>query len=63
MLIRRFILSASALSFSWLSFAQEWSEFVSMEDRFRMFGPGQPEVEEVSYPSEYGVEYPARLYT
>ena len=34
-----------------------------MEDRFRMFGPGQPEVEEVSYPSEYGVEYPARLYT
>ena len=63
MLIRRFILSASALSFSWLSFAQDWTEFVSMEDRFRMFGPGQPEVEEISYPSEYGVEYPARLYT
>ena len=63
MLIRRFILSASALSFSWLSFAQEWSEFVSMEDRFRMFGPGQPEVQEISYPSEYGVEYPARIYT
>ena len=34
-----------------------------MEDRFRMFGPGQPEVEEISYPSEYGVEYPARVYT
>lgn len=63
MLIRRFILSASALSFSWLSFAQDWTEFVSMEDRFRMFGPGQPEVEEISYPSEYGVEYPARVYT
>lgn len=63
MLIRRFILSASALSFSWLSFAQDWSEFVSMEDRFRMFGPGQPEVQEISYPSEYGVEYPARIYT
>jgi len=63
MLIRRFILSASALSFSWLSFAQDWTDFVSMEDRFRMFGPGQPEVEEISYPSEYGVEYPARVYT
>ena len=63
MLIRRFILCASALSFPLLSFAQDWTEFVSMEDRFRMFGPGQPEVEEVSYPSEYGVEYPARLYT
>jgi hypothetical protein len=63
MLIRRFILSASALSFSWLSFAQDWTEFVSMEDRFRMFGPGQPEVEEISYPSEYGVVYPARVYT
>ena len=63
MLIRRFILSASALSFSWLSFAQDWTEFVNMEDRFRMFGPGQPEVEEISYPSEYGVEYPARVYT
>ena len=62
MLIRRFILSASALSFSWLSFARDWTEFVSMEDRFRMFGPGQPEVEEISYPSEYGVEYPARVY-
>ena len=62
MLIRRFILSASALSFSLLSFAQDWTEFVSMEDRFRMFGPGQPEVEEISYPSEYGVEYPARVY-
>ena len=63
MLIRRFILYASALSFPLLSFAQDWTEFVSMEDRFRMFGPGQPEVEETSYPSEYGVEYPARLYT
>ena len=63
MLIRRFILSASALSFSWLSFAQDWTEFVSMEDRFRMFGPDQPEVEEISYPSEYGVVYPARVYT
>ena len=62
MLIRRFILSASALSFSWLSFARDWTEFVSMEDRFRMFGPGLPEVEEISYPSEYGVEYPARVY-
>ena len=63
MLIRRVSLCASALSFSLLIFAQDWTEFVSMEDRFRMFGPGQPEVEEVSYPSEYGVEYPARLYT
>ena len=63
MLIRRFILSASALSFSSWSFAQDWTEFVSMDDRFRMFGPGQPEVEEISYPSEYGVEYPARVYT
>ena len=63
MLIRRVSLCASALSFSLLIFAQDWTEFVSMEDRFRMFGPGQPEVEEISYPSEYGVEYPARLYT
>ena len=63
MLIRRVSLCASALSFSLLIFAQDWTEFVSMEDRFRMFGPGQPEVEEISYPSEYGVEYPARVYT
>ena len=33
-----------------------------MQDRFRMFGPGQPEFEGISYPSEYGVEYPARVY-
>lgn len=63
MLIRRFILAVAALSFTWPSLSQEWTEFVSMEDRFRMFGPGQPEVREISYPSEYGVEYPARVYT
>ena len=62
-LVRGFVVVASALSLSLPTLAQDWTEFVSMEDRFRMFGPGQPEIEEISYPSEYGVEYPARLYT
>jgi len=58
----RFILAASVLFFSCHSFAQVWTEYVSMQDRFRMFGPGEPAIHEIAYSSEYGVEYPARVY-
>jgi hypothetical protein len=44
------------------SFGQGWIEYVSMTDRFGMYVPGEPEVRDIAYPSEYGVVFPARLY-
>lgn len=62
-MLPRLVLAWTVLSFSYSAFGQDWTEFVSMEDRFRIFGPGQPDIEEFAYPSEYGVEYPARIYS
>ena len=63
MYVVRLLLAASALSVPWPSFAQDWAEYVNMQDRFRMFGPGVPEIQEITYPSEYGAVFPARVYT
>ncbi len=43
--------------------AQSWSEFVSREDGFTVNFPGEPEVLESTYESEYGAELPARTYS
>jgi hypothetical protein len=42
--------------------AQEWTEFVSSEDGFRMNLPGKPSVTDITYTSEYGADLPARVY-
>jgi hypothetical protein len=51
----------------WLSLAapasaQEWTEFISKEDGFRVNFPGQPKVTETTWTSEYGADLPARVY-
>jgi hypothetical protein len=43
--------------------AQPWSEFVSLEDGFTVNFPGEPQVVETTYMSEYGAELPARVYS
>ena len=43
--------------------AQEWTEFVSREDGFRVDFPGQPTVEETTSVSEYNYTLPARVYS
>ena len=43
-------------------FAQEWSEFVSREDGFKVNFPGEPRVTGTTYTSEYGADLPARVY-
>ncbi len=58
----RLVLAASLLSLPLPSFGQGWIEYVSMTDRFGMYVPGEPEVRDIAYPSEYGVVFPARLY-
>jgi len=43
--------------------AQEWSEFVSRDDGFRVNFPAAPKVTETTYTSEYGADLPARVYS
>jgi hypothetical protein len=56
------------LSTAWLllwttpASAQEWIDFVSREDGFRVNFPGQPTIGESTYMSEYGADLPARRY-
>jgi hypothetical protein len=45
------------------SFAQDWITYVNREDRFSVHFPGQPQVREITYPSEYGAVFPGRVYT
>jgi len=56
----------SALVFVTLSrasFAQEWTEFASREDRFTITFPGKPEVTDTTWVSQYQAILPARIYT
>jgi hypothetical protein len=43
--------------------AQEWTEFVSREDRFTANFPGTPTITETTYKSQFGADLPARIYS
>ena len=60
-----FISAALVLSISGSgpSFAQEWVEFASREERFTCIFPAQPKVTETTWSSEYGAVLPARFYS
>jgi hypothetical protein len=57
------ISAAFVLSISGPSFAQEWIEFASRDDRFTCNFPSQPKITETTYRSEYGADLPARVYS
>ena len=58
------VLSAACiLSSAPLAFAQEWTEFVSRDDGFRVQFPAQPTITSSTYTSEYGADLPARVYS
>ena len=58
------VLSAAlVLAMSGTSFAQEWTEFASREERFTVTFPGQPKITETTWISQFGVILPARIYT
>jgi hypothetical protein len=42
--------------------AQDWTEFVSRDDRFSINFPGQPRVTDTTYKSQFGADLPARVY-
>jgi len=43
--------------------AQDWTEFGSPEDRFTITFPGQPQVTDTTWVSQYQAILPARVYT
>lgn len=43
--------------------AQEWTEYVNREDRFSIVFPGEPQVAQTTYTSQFGAELPARVYS
>ena len=43
--------------------AQEWTEFTSVEDGFKIAFPGQPQVQPTTYTSQYGYTLPAKVYS
>src|SRR5512144_3055242 len=64
MVTRRIRSVAIVLVFcSQLSFAQEWREFISKQDLFGCNFPGEPEVRNTVWETEYGASLPARVYT
>ena len=42
---------------------QEWVEFTSVEDGFRIAFPGKPQVQNTTYTSQYGYTLPAKVYS
>ncbi|MBI2187082.1 MAG: hypothetical protein HYU37_08135 [Acidobacteria bacterium] len=46
-----------------LAGAQEWDEFVFVEDGFKVNFPGVPKVDTTTWMSRFGYTLPARLYT
>jgi hypothetical protein len=51
------VLTAGAAS------AKDWTEFVSARDGFRVNFPGQPNVQDTTYMSEFGYTLPTRVFS
>ena len=45
------------------SFAQEWIQYASKADLFGVNFPSEPRVQDVAYPTEFGISLPGRLYS
>jgi hypothetical protein len=60
------LISASAAAFILLlsgpSFAQEWIQYQSRTDFFGVNFPGEPKVQDITYPTEYDITLPGRVY-
>ena len=60
---RRIMVIASIIMCSGPAFSQAWIDYYSSTDDFRIHTPGEFEVAETTFPSEYGVVLPARVYS
>lgn len=43
--------------------AQDWTEYINKEDGFSVNVPGQPQVRDITWPSEYGMTFSGRVYS
>ena len=59
----RFILAAVILFVAAPSFAQEWVEYYSRDDRFLVNFPKQPQVKTITYRTEYDLDLPAHVHS
>ena len=59
----RVVLAAVVLLGAERSFAQDWSTYTNRIDRFEVNFPGQPKVDAITWPSEYGAVFPGRVYS
>ena len=57
------IAAALVLSLTTPAFAQEWDQFVFVEDGFKVNFPGRPQVENTTWVSQYRYTLPARVYS
>jgi len=58
-----FITAALILVMCRPSFAQEWIQYASRTDFFGVNFPGEPKVQDITYPTEYGISLPGRVYS
>lgn len=63
MRLSRLLSAAFVLTLAAPVFAQEWVEFVSREDGFKIVFPSQPAVQDTTYTSQYGYRLPGRIYS
>jgi len=57
------IVFAAAVLVAASASAQEWDQYVSTQDGFKVDFPGQPKIAETTWKSEYGYMLPARVFT
>jgi hypothetical protein len=61
--MRLIALALASFIFSLPASAQDWTEYVSKEDGFGVNFPGQPQVRETTWTSEYGLTFSGRVYS
>ncbi len=55
--------AALILCASGASFAQEWIQYASRTDFFGVNFPSEPTTQDITYPTEYGITLPGRVYS
>jgi hypothetical protein len=63
MRLRPLALTVAIVLLPRLAAAQGWIEYVNTEDLFAINFPGQPRVQEITWVSEQGANFPARVYS
>jgi len=59
----RLLLAACSLTVFGFASAETWTNYTDQSQFFSVNFPGEPEIREVPYPSEYGATFPSRVYT